>query len=394
MKLTITMCALGLSLLGAAACAPADQPHLVVAAPVVVERPIAESALSTVHFSRAAAQRLALTRAQVEEHGVSATRLVGGEVVVPPGRTLLVTAPVSGELRRLDKEATISPGARVERGDLLLTLVPYAPVDRDVRARADREVAASAAQLAAAEARVTRLSQLGAERSVSRRVYEEAVAGRDILRADVHAAETRAGAMRTTPLLSDVALTIRAPAAGVVRALSAQPGQTVSAGASLIEIVQVDALQLKVAVYSGDLGRLEGGAKARVRALSAPIERSYDALPIAGPPTSAPERATVDHYFSLVAGAPFQPGERVLVELPLSLEQAGRSVPRASVVYDASGSAWVYVCAGEDAYQRARIDPLRVAGERVVFERGPDTGTCVVSVGAAEIFGSEFEPGH
>lgn len=389
-----TRCGLGLWLAGAAACTPVDRPHGTAAAPVVVERPIAERELSTVRFSRAAALRLSLARAQVEENSVSATRLVGGEVVVPPGRTLLVTAPVSGELRRLNKEDATLPGARVEKGDVLLTLVPYAPVDRDVRARADREVAASAAQLAAAEARVTRLSQLGAERSVSRRVYEEAVAGRDILRADVRVAETRAGSMRSTPLLSDVALTIRAPAGGVVRALSAQPGQTVSAGAPLIEIVQVDALQLKVAVYSGDLGRLEAGAKARVRALSAPIERGYDATPIAGPPTSAPERATVDHYFSLASGAPFVPGERVLVELPLSIEHEGRSVPRASVVYDASGSAWVYVCAGEDAYQRARIDPLRLAGERVVFERGPETGTCVVSVGAAEIFGSEFEPGH
>ncbi|MEY4512122.1 MAG: hypothetical protein RLZZ450_4244 [Pseudomonadota bacterium] len=84
----------------------------------------------------------------------------------------------------------------------------------------------------------------------------------------------------------------------------------------------------------------------------------------------------------------------LLVELPLQREQAGRSVPRASVIYDASGAGWVYACAGDDAYQRARIDPIRLLGERLVFERGPELGACVASVGAAELFGSEFEPGH
>jgi cobalt-zinc-cadmium efflux system membrane fusion protein len=394
MRHVYTRCALGLSMAWGAACTASDPPHAPTVAPVVVERPTPERELSLVRFSPATARRLGLARAEVEQSRVPAVRLAGGEVVVPPGRTLLVTAPVSGELRRSNKEVGIFPGALVRKGDVLLTLVPYAPVDRDVRARAEREVLASAAQLAAAEARVTRLSQLGAERSVSRRVYEDAVAGREILRADVHAAETRASAMRSAPLLADVALTIKAPSAGVVRTLSAQPGQTVSAGASLIEIVQVEALQVRVAVYSGDLGRLDAFAGARVRALSAPVERGYDALPIAGPPTAVPERASVDRYFGLVAGAPFAPGERVLVELSFALEQEARSVPRASVIYDASGSAWVYACAGDDAYQRARIDPIRVAGERVVFARGPRTGTCVASVGASEIFGSEFEPGH
>jgi membrane fusion protein, heavy metal efflux system len=394
MKQLSLSCVVVVAQLCSVACSPPDRPHATSAAPVVVERPISERELSVVRFTPAAARRLALSRGRVEEVSIAAVRLAGGEVIVPPGRTLSVTAPVSGELQRASKHGAIFPGAVVKSGDVLLTLVPYAPVDRDVRARADRELSASAAQLAAAEARVARLSQLGAERSVSRRVYEEAVAGRDILRADVRAAETRTGAMRTAPLLADVALTIRAPGDGVVRALSAQPGQAVSAGAPLLELVQVDALQVRVAVYSGDLGRLEPTATARVRALSARSTLGFDALPVAGPPTAAPERTTVDRYFALAAGAPFQPGERVLVELALALEHDARTVPRASVIYDASGSAWVYACVGDDAYQRARIDPLRLAGERVVFERGPLPGTCLASVGAAEIFGSEFEPGH
>jgi hypothetical protein len=387
------------------ACSSPSQPRA-PAPPALVESPITERELSIVRLSRAAARRLGVTRAQVEPSHEPAVRLSGGEVIVPPGSTLLVTAPVSGELRRVNvaargsagerkkEERPVAPGALVKRGDVLLTLVPFAPVDRDVRARAEREVAASAAQLAAAEARVTRLSQLGAERSVSRRAYEDAVAGRDILRADVHAAEARAQGLRATPLLADVALPIKAPCDGVLRALSVAPGQAVSAGAALFEVVEVAALQVRVPVYAGDLGRLAPLATAHVRALSATVDQTFVAPAVQGPPTAAPERATVDRYFALAEDAPFVPGERVLVELPLLLEQAGRSVPRTSVIYDAAGAGWVYACAGDDAYQRARIDPIRLLGERLVFERGPELGACVASVGAAELFGSEFEPGH
>ncbi|MDB4974450.1 MAG: Nickel-cobalt-cadmium resistance protein NccB [Myxococcaceae bacterium] len=375
------------------ACEPKSAPAAHVA-PVVVEHPVPESELTRVRFSARAAQRLALERAVVQAESVPSMRLYGGDVIIPPGRSLIVTAPVSGELHRASKEVPVLPGAAVHQGDVLLTLVPFAPLDRDVRARAEREVSATSAQLSAAEARVTRLSQLGAERAVSRRAYEEAVAARDILRADVRAAQSRASSMRVTPLLSDVGLTIKAPSDGVIRTLSALPGQAVSAGASLLEIVQVSSLQVRVALYAGDLARREATQAVRIRALSAPLDQSYAAGPIAGPPTAAPERATVDQYFALPADAPFLPGERVLVELPLKLVRNARSVPRAALVYDAAGAGWVYACAGDLAYTRTRIDPVRVTGESVIFERGPALGSCIASVGAAEIFGSEFEPGH
>jgi multidrug efflux pump subunit AcrA (membrane-fusion protein) len=307
---------------------------------------------------------------------------------------MTISAPVGGELHALQTQSTLAPGSLVARGDVLLKLVPFASIDRDVRARVEREQAVTAAQLVAAESRVARLSQAGADQAVSRRAYEEAVAARDILRADVRAAEARAQTTRAGPLLSDVALTIKAPGDGVVRALSVAPGQAVAAGTALLELVAVEALQVRVPVYAGDLSRFDASVGVRVRALSAPPEAAVVAMPVLGPPTAAPERATVDRYFALGRGALFAPGERVLVELSLRSEQSALSVPRAAVIYDASGAAWVYACESKLAFQRARIDPLRLAGERIVFTRGPSLGSCVASVGAAEIFGSEFEPGH
>lgn len=369
-------------------------PELPPLRPAHVDHPVAESELAIVRLEPETVRRLALATAAVEETRVPAVRLTGGEVIVPPGLTMTVSAPVGGELRLAATERTLAPGTTVKRGDPLLRLVPFAPVDRDVRARAEREVAASAAQLQAAEARVTRLSQAGAERAISRRAYEDAVAARDIVRADVAAAAARARTTRTAPLLSDAVLTVRAPGDGVVRTLSVGPGQAVAAGAALLEIVAVDALQVRVAIYAGDLRRVDAQAPARVRTLSADDEQTVSASPLEGPPTAAPERATLDRYYALPGGAGFVPGERVLVELPLRSEQRARTVPRASVVYDALGAAWIYTCVGERAFRRARIDPVRGAGDRLVFVRGPALGTCVASVGAAELFGSEFEPGH
>jgi multidrug efflux pump subunit AcrA (membrane-fusion protein) len=241
---------------------------------------------------------------------------------------------------------------------------------------------------------VARISQAGADQAVSRRAYEEAVAARDILRADLRAAEARAQTTREAPLLSDVALTIKAPSDGVVRVLAVAPGQAVAAGTALLELVAVEALQVRVPIYAGDLSRVDASASARVRGLSSSALDGVLATPVSGPPTAAPERGTVDRYFALVRGAALSPGERVLVELPLRGEREARSVPHAAVIYDAGGAAWVYACAGERAFQRARIDPIRLLGDRVLFTRGPSLGSCVASVGAAAIFGSEFEPGH
>jgi len=380
--------ALAGSLLGCGA--PPASPH--ASPPGSVENGIAESDLPLVHLTAEAVARLGIETAVVEAGAVPATRLVGGEVVVPPGRTTTVTAPVSGVVRFADRDR-IAPGAPVLGGETLLRLTAIAPVDRDVHARATREIAAAEAALAASEARVTRNEALMAERAGSARALDEAVMARDIARADVEAARARAATVRRAPLLSDVNLTVRAPDDGIVRTLWAADGQAVAAGAALLEVVAVDALQIRVPVYVGDLGRI-AAASARVRRSGSP--EVFEAQPAAGPPTAEPDRMTVDRFYSVPADAAFAPGERVLVELPLRETADALTVPTASIVYDAWGGTWLYACDAESEgeYIRIRVDVARRDGEHTVLARGPAAGTCVVSVGATEVFGTEFPPGH
>ncbi|MFZ5443906.1 MAG: efflux RND transporter periplasmic adaptor subunit [Myxococcota bacterium] len=355
-----------------------------------VSHPIAEADLPTVRLSPAAVARLKLETTQVKSEPVPRARLVGGEVVVPPGRTVVVTAPVAGEVHFVTS-GPLLPGAAVQRGAGLLRLTAIAPTDRDTRARVAREVAAAEANLAALELRVTRNQALIEEGAGSARALEEAVAARAVAQADADAARARATTLSRDPLLSDVAMQVRAPVTGVIRLLAVAEGQAVAAGAPLFELVDVDALQVRVPVYSGDLARLDPRAAPRVRRNGE--ARALEARFVPGPPTAEPDRSTVDRYLSLPAGVSFAPGERVLVELPLVDVAHALVVPASAVVLDAWGGAWVYRCE-EGRYTRARVDAARRAGADMVLARGPAVGSCIVSVGAVELFGAEFPPGH
>jgi hypothetical protein len=69
-------------------------------------------------------------------------------------------------------------------------------------------------------------------------------------------------------------------------------------------------------------------------------------------------------------------------------------VPYASVLYDLHGVTWAYTSSEPLTFIRHRIDVDRIEGDRAILTDGPSTGTAVVIVGAAELFGTEFAVGH
>jgi hypothetical protein len=86
--------------------------------------------------------------------------------------------------------------------------------------------------------------------------------------------------------------------------------------------------------------------------------------------------------------------KRLGVRLQAVTEQAGvKVVPYSSVVYDSKGAAWVYVRPRPRAFERSPITIRNIDGEDVFLSAGPDTGTQVVTVGTAELFGAEQEIG-
>jgi hypothetical protein len=75
----------------------------------------------------------------------------------------------------------------------------------------------------------------------------------------------------------------------------------------------------------------------------------------------------------------------------------GRSrtvAPYGAVLYDAKGETWVYVGRGPRSFVRERIIVDDIEGDQAVLTDGPATGTLVVTVGAAELYGTELGVGH
>jgi hypothetical protein len=69
-------------------------------------------------------------------------------------------------------------------------------------------------------------------------------------------------------------------------------------------------------------------------------------------------------------------------------------VPYGAVLYDAHGDTWVYTSPQPLVFVRDRIRIESIEGDRAILSEGPSVGTSVVTFGAAELFGTEFEVGH
>jgi hypothetical protein len=66
-------------------------------------------------------------------------------------------------------------------------------------------------------------------------------------------------------------------------------------------------------------------------------------------------------------------------------------IPYSAVVYDTDGSTWAYVNTAPRTYLRQPITIAEIQGNVAVLSAGPPMGTAVVTVGAAELLGTEYD---
>ena len=373
-----------------------NPPAAGTAAAAKVSNGVAETELTTVTLSPAAVTRLGIETVEVESTTVGATRELGGEIVVPPGQALTITAPVAGTVLAPASGAVPGPGTHVARGATILRLVALPP-DRDLL-RTQQDLAAAEARLKQAQSEADRVAALFAERVVSARENETAQAELATAKA------TRDAVAAQTSLISGNAprdgrglspLTISAPDGGIVQAIRVAPGQSVAAGAPLAELVQLDRVWVRVPIYAGDASRIAKGVSVTVHGLAGPTAPPViRATPIPAPPSADPTAASVDLFFQ-VNGAGLSPGERVGVTMPLAAARGRRSlvVPLAAIVHDMNGGTWVYERRDSVTFVRRRVEVERTAGTAAVLTRGPPPGTPVVVAGVAELFGTEFGGG-
>jgi hypothetical protein len=66
-------------------------------------------------------------------------------------------------------------------------------------------------------------------------------------------------------------------------------------------------------------------------------------------------------------------------------------IPYAAILYDTQGDTWAYTNTEPLTYVRSPIVLDHIVGEMGILTAGPPSGTQVVIVGAAELYGSEIE---
>lgn len=190
-------------------------------------------------------------------------------------RMATVSAKITGKVR----EVFIEEGMRVEQGQVMATLDP---VDADAQRalsvaqleQSRTQVANIRAQLTQAEADALRLHTLVGQQLVSRSQYDQAVAARDALRAQLQAAQRGVGVAGRGLAIADNGVDntiVRAPFAGVVTAKAAQPGEIVSPLATggftrtgIGTIVDMDSLEVEVDVGEAYIGRVQAKMPAEV----------------------------------------------------------------------------------------------------------------------------------
>lgn len=220
-------------------------------------------------FGRNAAPEVKTATAVAIGNGGGSASVLDATGYVVARRMATVSAKITGKVR----EVMIEEGQRVEAGQIMATLDP---IDADAeRSLADAQLGAAQsdtvrvqAQLKEAEINANRLGTLVKQQLVSRSQYDQAVAERDSLRAQLLTAQRNAkvagGRLRIADLGVDNTV-VRAPFAGVVTAKAAQPGEIVSplsAGGGFTRtgigtIVDMDSLEVEVDVGEAFIGRVQ-----------------------------------------------------------------------------------------------------------------------------------------
>ncbi|MCI4568218.1 efflux RND transporter periplasmic adaptor subunit [Lysobacter sp. CFH 32150] len=184
-------------------------------------------------------------------------------------RMATVSSKITGKVR----EVLIEEGQKVVAGQVMATLDPIdADAQRDLAASqvaaARSQIGSVQAQLREAEANAARLGGLVKQQLVSKAQYDQAIAQRDALRAQLATAQRNTqvagGQLRIAEQGVDNTV-VRAPFAGVVIAKAAQPGEIVSplsAGGGFTRtgigtIVDMDSLEVEVDVGEAFIGRVQ-----------------------------------------------------------------------------------------------------------------------------------------
>nr|TFG55611.1 MAG: HlyD family efflux transporter periplasmic adaptor subunit [Hyphomicrobiales bacterium] len=364
--------------------------------PARVENARPEADLATVYLSVDAERRLGIETTATAIQSLGATRTLPGEIIVPQERTMSISAPFAAIVTPPPEGAMRVEGANIGQGEIVLQLQPLPGDGEALRLRADARF-------------VEQQWQAAQERVADTRLQFEAG---EMNEAQLEAAESNLAVAQMARDASNrlwsyiegggpeqagvMAITIASPRAGILQTLHVSPGQAVSPGEALFDIVNQNVLWVKVPVYAGEIRTIDRSMPAHIQ----PLGRwgdldGVEVRPLAGPLTGDTNAASVDLFYLLNnAERIFNPAERVSVVLPVTTEAEALVVPLSAIWRDIHGGEWVYQNIAPQTYARRRVSIARSSGDFAVLASGPPAGTMVATVGVAELAGTEFGVPH
>ncbi|WP_225893010.1 MULTISPECIES: efflux RND transporter periplasmic adaptor subunit [unclassified Methylomonas] len=313
------------------------------APPAKIENPVKESNLTQVVLAPEAAKRLGIVTMKLEKRPLRRTRLFGGEITLP-------ALNGSGKGNQQSVYTILPSLAPAE-----LVRLAQSQIDADGQVE-QAKVQVQAAQIALNRAEQMRRDKVGTERSV------------DDARIQLGLAEAN---LKTAHERRDLL------------------------GPALLDVNNRSTFWVRVPVYVDDVPGLNATAQAQVGGLTNSSENAtLPAVPVAAPPSANPAAATVDLFYEVKnSDASLRPGQRVGVSVPLRSEDENLVVPWSAIVYDVNGGSWIYQVLQANVYQRRRVQVLRVVDDQAAVTGDIVAGIELVSLGVAELFGTEFGVG-
>ena len=387
--------------------------------PAAVANALHETKLSTVFLTPEAEQRLGIVVVPVVEKEIKRHRVVGGEVILPPGQSATVTAPFNGTILKPEDEAELTPGMIVRQGQVIYRMLPMLAVEHEtltevqqvqlaqsrtalktLQIESQQRIKSAQVELDNAELELERAKQIFGDGAGSRQSVDTNEAKVELARQALQAAQESAGYLEKATLDASTvplnALEIKSPLTGTLSNFISVPGQTVVQGGLLFNVTNLDSLWIRVPVYVGQLRGIDTGQTATIREFGqADMSKGDTVTPIIAPPSANPAAATVDLFYELKSPeAWIRPGHKVAVTMPLHTDASYRVVPWSAVVFDIYGGGWVCKRTAPQTYirQRVEVEFVDKTGDEAlaVLRRGPEAGAEIVTVGASELFSTEI----
>ena len=298
---------------------------------------------------------VALGRA--ETGGVDQTVSVYGVTDSGAGSTSVLVAPVEALVSAIDAPV----GTAVAAGQ------PVAHLSPSQATRVD--TAKITADAAAADAAYARAKRLRGDNLVSDADVETAAAAAGAADAAVTAAKLRGDA-----------LTLRAPQAGYVVAVTQNPGDQVAAGASIATISSTANLRARFGVDPALAQKVKTGALIHITPASG---AAFDAYVVSVSPVVDPATRLAPVVAAIPAGTGLGAGQALRGDLSISTTSSALTVPY-SALLDDGGQPYVYVVKGGVAH-RADVVTGAQSGNRIAISQGLKAGDSVVTAGGTAL---------